>query len=73
MNKQSIGFGPELPAVNETTCTGCGACVALCPTDCLEMAGPLPWLPRPGACISCTGCVLICPVAALVMNGVGEL
>jgi len=58
---------PELPAVNETLCTGCGDCVGACPTSCLEIAGAIPWLPRPGACISCTLCVLICPADALEM------
>jgi formate hydrogenlyase subunit 6/NADH:ubiquinone oxidoreductase subunit I len=58
---------PELPAVNAARCTGCGECVAVCPTDCLEMKGPLPWLPRPADCISCTLCVLICPADALEM------
>jgi formate hydrogenlyase subunit 6/NADH:ubiquinone oxidoreductase subunit I len=55
----------ELPVLDEALCTGCGDCVELCPTACLEMAGPLPWLPRPRDCISCELCVLICPVAAL--------
>jgi MinD superfamily P-loop ATPase len=58
----------ELPALDETRCVGCGDCVVLCPTDCLEMAGALPWLPRPGHCISCGVCVCICPVQALAME-----
>jgi len=32
------------------------------------MAGPLPWLPRPGHCVSCGLCVAICPVAALELT-----
>ena len=55
----------EIPLVAETRCTGCGVCAEVCPTDCLEMDGPLPWLPRPGDCISCGLCVAICPVEAL--------
>jgi NAD-dependent dihydropyrimidine dehydrogenase PreA subunit len=55
----------EIPVVDEALCTGCGDCVAVCPTHCLEMAGPVPWLPRPAACVSCSLCVLICPAAAL--------
>jgi len=57
----------DLPALDETRCTGCGDCVLLCPTDCLEMSGPLPWLPRPEACVRCTICVLICPSNAIAM------
>jgi ferredoxin len=55
----------DLPMLDETRCTGCGDCVTLCPTDCLELAGHLPWLPRPLDCISCGLCVLVCPVEAL--------
>ncbi len=62
----------EMPLLDETRCTGCGRCVALCPTDCLEMRGPLPWLPRPADCISCSACVLVCPTDALAMQGVAE-
>ena len=40
-------------------------CVAVCPTECLEMDGPLPWLPRPGDCISCELCVVVCPTGAV--------
>jgi formate hydrogenlyase subunit 6/NADH:ubiquinone oxidoreductase subunit I len=57
----------ELPLLDVTRCTGCGDCVRVCPTDCLEMDGPLPWLPRPHDCISCTLCVLVCPADALRM------
>jgi formate hydrogenlyase subunit 6/NADH:ubiquinone oxidoreductase subunit I len=60
----------ELPLLNEARCTGCGECVAVCPTDCLAMAGSLPWLPRPGDCISCSVCCLICPADALTMAAV---
>ncbi len=56
---------PELHLLDETRCTGCGDCVAVCPTTCLEMAGPFPWLPRPGECVSCSLCVLVCPSEAL--------
>ena len=58
----------DLPVLDETRCTGCGDCVWLCPTDCLEMAGPLPWLPRPADCISCELCVWICPVNAISLE-----
>jgi formate hydrogenlyase subunit 6/NADH:ubiquinone oxidoreductase subunit I len=59
---------PELPVLDCTRCTGCGDCVAVCPTDCLEMTGPLPWLPRPGDCVSCAVCAGVCPADALHMT-----
>ncbi|HJZ90015.1 MAG TPA: 4Fe-4S dicluster domain-containing protein [Gemmataceae bacterium] len=55
----------ELPVLDETRCTGCGDCVAVCPVDCLAMAVAVPWLIRPGACVSCAACVAICPADAL--------
>ncbi|QEL19754.1 ATP-binding protein [Limnoglobus roseus] len=58
----------ELPVVDVTKCTGCGDCVAVCPTLCLETCGRLPWLPRPGDCASCAACVLICPVDAIALR-----
>jgi Fe-S-cluster-containing hydrogenase component 2 len=60
----------ELPLLNEARCTGCGDCVVACPTQCLAMAGSLPWLPRPGDCVSCALCVIVCPTGALRMSEV---
>jgi formate hydrogenlyase subunit 6/NADH:ubiquinone oxidoreductase subunit I len=47
--------------------------VAVGPTVCLELAGPLPWLPRPAACVSCALCVLVCPAGALVLAAAEQL
>lgn len=55
----------ELPQLDPRRCTGCGDCTQICPEDCLEMAGPLPWLPHPGRCVSCLLCMLICPADAI--------
>jgi len=59
----------DLPALDETRCTGCGDCVAVCPTACLEMAGPQPWLPRPGECVSCALCAAVCDAGAITIAG----
>ena len=57
--------GGPLPAVDDSRCTGAGACVAVCPTRCLEMAGPVPWLPRPRDCVHCGACAAVCPAGAV--------
>jgi NAD-dependent dihydropyrimidine dehydrogenase PreA subunit len=58
-------MAPELPLLDATRCAGGGDCVAVCPTGCLEMAGALPWLPRPRDCVSCGLCVAVCPTDAV--------
>jgi NAD-dependent dihydropyrimidine dehydrogenase PreA subunit len=55
----------ELPVLDETRCTGCGDCVAVCPTICLAIAGAIPWLIRPADCVSCSACVAVCPTDAV--------
>ncbi len=55
----------ELPQLDSRLCTGCGDCIAICPTACLVLGGRLPLLVRPRDCVSCSACVVICPVSAL--------
>lgn len=62
----------ELPVLDDSRCTGCGACVRLCPARCLEQAGPNPWLPRPFDCLGCGLCVIMCPERALTLGPLDE-
>ena len=55
----------ELPLLDETRCSRCADCVAVCPTNCLTMQEAVPFLVRPTDCVSCGLCVLVCPSAAL--------
>jgi len=55
----------ELPVLDAARCTGCADCVVVCPTQCLALAGPLPWLPRPADCIACRACEVVCPTDAI--------
>ena len=61
----------DLPVLDATRCSGCADCVTACPTACLAMHGPIPWMPRPLDCVSCALCVHVCPTDALRMD-VGE-
>jgi NAD-dependent dihydropyrimidine dehydrogenase PreA subunit len=63
-----VSAAPTLPVLDPSRCTGCGDCVAVCPTACLEMTGPLPWLPRPGSCIACGACEWVCIAAAVCVT-----
>jgi NAD-dependent dihydropyrimidine dehydrogenase PreA subunit len=58
----------ELPILDETRCTGCADCVAVCPTACLEMAGAQPYMPRPLDCVACALCAAVCPTSALAIG-----
>ena len=58
-----------LPVLDATRCDGCGECVTICPTKCLESDGPAVWLPRPADCVTCGACELVCPVQAITVTG----
>lgn len=61
---------PLLPELDDRRCTGCGDCVRVCPTDCLELLGRVVWLPRPADCIGCAACAAVCPTDALTLPSV---
>jgi NAD-dependent dihydropyrimidine dehydrogenase PreA subunit len=49
--------------VNRYKCGYCGACVACCPENALELVET--WLEVAGNCTGCGICAKICPVGAL--------
>jgi putative YpdA family bacillithiol system oxidoreductase len=55
-------------SINEDRCTGCDACVTVCPTDVLELVSNKSKVLRFGDCIQCEQCVSACPTTALIMH-----
>lgn len=55
-------------SINDDRCTGCEACVTVCPTDVLELVANKSRVERFGDCIQCEQCVTACPTTALVMH-----
>jgi len=54
----------EIPLVDETKCTRCGACVEICRFKALAMLGDI-LMPFPEMCHGCGGCLAVCPEKAL--------
>jgi putative YpdA family bacillithiol system oxidoreductase len=55
-------------SINDDRCTGCDACVTVCPTDVLELQENKSRVARFNDCIQCEQCALVCPTTALVMH-----
>ncbi len=54
-----------LPRINREACTGCGECIALCPTNALERVDGKAALTRPELCTYCAACEGKCPASAI--------
>ena len=55
--------------VDEELCYGCGACIALCPTNALDLKNRLAIVEQE-KCTLCEHCIPSCPVFALRIEGV---
>jgi len=55
-------------SINDDRCTGCDACVAVCPTNVLDLIDNKSRVLRFGDCIQCEQCMWACPTEALVMH-----
>ena len=51
----------------DSSCIGCGACVAECPTDCIVDNGGT-FKVNEGDCIECGSCASACPVGAAKLD-----
>lgn len=61
--------GPQILVhdINDDRCTGCDACVAVCPTNVLDLVANKSRVLRFQDCIQCEACMFACPTEALVM------
>ncbi len=50
--------------IDEEKCTGCGACVEVCPVEALKLVDDKAKV-DPDTCIDCGTCVDECPVGAI--------
>ncbi|ACY12726.1 4Fe-4S ferredoxin iron-sulfur binding domain protein [Haliangium ochraceum DSM 14365] len=55
-------------AINDDRCVGCDACVAVCPTNVLDLISNKSRVLRFQDCIQCEQCMWACPTEALVMH-----
>jgi 2-oxoglutarate ferredoxin oxidoreductase subunit delta len=58
---------PILPTILQDLCTGCGDCVATCPTGALELYAGKATLARPADCAYCGDCETLCPQGAIAL------
>ncbi len=59
--------------INDDRCTGCDACVAVCPTNVLDLVANKSRVLRFQDCIQCEACMFACPTEALVMFPEGSI
>ena len=69
------GYGAQvrilIHSINDDRCTGCDACVAVCPTNVLDLVENKSRVLRFQDCIQCEACMWACPTTALVMHPEG--
>lgn len=56
------------PVIDEEACTGCGACVNICPEGVLELVGDVAKLAYSDRCTGCGTCEAECPVGAITLE-----
>ena len=56
------------PIIESNTCTGCGICVEICPSDVLqqETGQAIPTAKYPYECWHCAACVMECPIPGAI-------
>ncbi len=75
MVQPAMTVGPRILVhdINDDRCTGCDACVAVCPTNVLDLVANKSRVLRFQDCIQCEACMFACPTEALVMFPEGSV
>jgi ferredoxin len=76
---RKIKLPKQLAVINQAQCTGCQACIQVCPVDCIEVV-PGELYPDMGQmveidldrCIGCKACVKMCPWDTIEMINSSE-
>ncbi|MCW5806133.1 MAG: NAD(P)-binding domain-containing protein, partial [Deltaproteobacteria bacterium] len=68
-----VGPAVLIHDINDDRCTGCDACVAVCPTNVLDLVANKSRVLRFHDCIQCEACMFACPTEALVMFPEGSI
>ena len=58
----------ERPYVDSNKCTGCGACIDICPMGIFEKEGNKSVVKKPDECIQCRACEVSCPAKAIIVK-----
>ncbi len=69
----TVGPAVLVHDINDDRCTGCDACVAVCPTNVLDLVNNKSRVLRFQDCIQCEACMVACPTEALVMFPEGSM
>ena len=67
----TITYTAYLARVAADDCTGCGACVDICPMEAIELTGEVAQV-RDARCIGCGVCAYHCPADALSLKRTGQ-
>lgn len=67
-----VGQPAPLASVDETACTLCGACQAVCPTEAITL-GDTAVQVNAETCCGCGACVEVCPTGAIRLDASGRL
>ncbi|MBY0587859.1 4Fe-4S binding protein [bacterium] len=62
-----------LPIIDPARCQGSGDCMAVCPTETLDVWMEQAWVKYPNRCLSCGACALICPTQAITLPNPADI